>query len=152
MISPRPFLRSATIDDVEKVLSLARGFYQHFSYPWDDETKRKALLQLLDDPMAGQVWLVFLNEELVGYVILSYYFSLEYNGRTAVIDELYISPDYRGRGIGKETLQQICNFAGDHGLTALHLESELTNVRATALYKKLGFVSKGRMFMTRCLD
>ena len=40
----------------------------------------------------------------VGYLVLTLGYSLEYGGRDAFIDEVYIRSSYRGRGIGTAAL------------------------------------------------
>jgi ribosomal protein S18 acetylase RimI-like enzyme len=37
----------------------------------------------------------------------------------------------------------------DHGITALHLEVERTNLRAAALYRRLGFRDHDRYLLTQ---
>ncbi len=86
------------------------------------EGARRATLALLETPVFGNIWLLKLAEEAVGYMVLTFGFSLEFGGRDALLDELFIAEHHRGSGLGKQALL----FAFDHckkaGIRALHLE------------------------------
>jgi GNAT superfamily N-acetyltransferase len=142
-------LRAATPADLEVVLSLAREFCAHFEYAWSDDVKRAAVESVLADPSLGRIHLIQSEgEEVAGYLFLSFYFSLEYGGRTAFVDELFVRPEHRGAGLGSDALRSVLGVARELGLTAVHLEAERTNPRAAALYVRLGFVDYDRTLLT----
>ena len=87
----------------------------------------------------------------IGYVVITFGWSIEFGGMDGFIDELYIRASVRGRGIASEILQELPTaLAQQAGLTALHLEVETGNERAQRLYRKLGFsVRDGYHLMTR---
>ncbi len=135
---------------MDALFPFVEAFYKHFNYPYHETEKRHALTQLLQDPSAGRAYLI-LHGKPAGYVLLSFYFSLEYGGRTAIIDELFVDPTCRQRGIGTQTLQLIETACDGLGVRALHLESERENTRAIALYSKLGFLDLHRHLLTKRL-
>lgn len=139
-------------DDLAQLLPLVVQFYQHFKYAVDPEVKRAALLALLDKPVLGRIWMICVDEKPVGYMILVFSFSLESNGDTACIDEFYIEPAARGHGLGAAALRFAEDTCRAMGMTALHLESEDTNPRATALYLRHGFVDLGRRLLKERLQ
>lgn len=55
------------------------------------------------------------------------------------IHDYIVSSDQRGNGFGKELLNQIIDFAKELGYCRLSLEVREDNVKAKALYQKLGF-------------
>jgi len=142
-------IREATTSDLSDLLPLVRKFYRHFSYPWNEALKGRTLRELLGNPSLGRVWFVLVGKKRVGYFILSFYFSLEYNGKTSFIDELFLSSEVRGRGIGSAVLKKIVKLCSTLGIKTIQLESEITNPRASALYKRMGFINYGRILMTR---
>ena len=146
-----PALRAARTDDLPVLLPLVRAFYAHFGYPYSEDEKRRALEELLGSPALGTAWLVLVDGEVAGYSVFSHYFSLEFGGRTAFVDELYVVPAHRGRGVGTAFLELLAGEAQRCGLVALHLESEAHNTGATALYERLGFVNFHRHLLTRRL-
>ena len=142
-------LRAASPGDVEVLLPLVREFCSHFGYPFHEPTKRAALSQALDDPSLGLFWLIDSERGAVaGYLFLSFYFSLEFGGRTAFVDELFIRPEFRGAGLGERALRSALAAARELGLAAVQLEVEKDNPRAAALYLRLDFADYDRTLLT----
>ena len=144
-------LRDTNLSDIDQLLDLIHDFYQHFDYPYTELEKRLTLEELFERPTAGRIYLIEKDEKMVGYVFLSFYFSIEFGGHTAFIDELFILPGDRGQGIGSRVIYLVEQKCVELNLKAIHLESESTNERATALYSKLGFVDHNRRLMTKKL-
>jgi len=63
----------------------------------------------------------------IGYVVLSFDFSLEYGGKNAWIDELFVRPEFRGHGIGSRTLDFAAQTARELAAKVLHLEVNRDN-------------------------
>jgi ribosomal protein S18 acetylase RimI-like enzyme len=145
-------LQSATLGDFETLVAFGREFYQHFGYPYVESEKRNSILTILKTPSVGRLWLIRGKQgEPVGYLYLAFYFSIENGGRTAFVDELFVQEAYRSAGLGSRALQEILKEAAEMGLGVVQLEVERLNVRAAALYKRLGFVDHERGLLTRRL-
>jgi GNAT superfamily N-acetyltransferase len=143
-----PVLRTATTADLPTLLQLVQAFYTHFEYPYSAEEKQHLLATVLDTPTLGRLLLVQLPDGTpAGYVFLSYYFSLEYGGLTAFVDELFIDPTHRGGGLGSKALQGVLAQAPALGVHTVRLEIERYNTRAAELYARLGFVDGDRRLM-----
>ena len=85
----------------------------------------------------------------VGYIAISFGFSLEMGGIDGFIDEFYIRANVRGRGMGSEVLESLLPALAQHGVKALHLEVSPGN-RAQKLYARAGFkLRDGYHLMTR---
>ena len=149
MTAPRA-LRQATREDSADLTRLVGAFYAHFGYPYSEAEKGRLLAQVLDTPSLGSLWLVLSHDgEAVGYLFLSHYFSLEFGGRTAFVDEFFIDPAHRGRGLGSRALAEAIAAARSAGITAVQLEAERLNTRAAALYLRHGFVDHDRRLLTK---
>jgi diamine N-acetyltransferase len=141
--------QQATIADLPKLLPLMRTYYAEDDYPFHEAKAHCAAGMLLGDPAIGRCWLIFHGEDLIGYVVLTFGFSLEYQGRDAFVDELFVLPAWRGKGIGKQALAIVEAACVEGGVTALHLEVERNKTAAQALYRRCGFVDKERFLMTK---
>jgi len=139
----------ATAADIEAILPLMRRMYLEDGYPFEEAASRSALAALLRDPALGLAWVVRDGETAVGYLVLTYGYSLEYRGRDAFIDELFILESHRGRGLGRAAMQLLEAACRDNGVNALHLEVERGKEAATALYRKFEFEDHDRRLMTR---
>lgn len=56
------------------------------------------------------------------------------------IDDVVVSEDYRGRGVGRTLMEAIITMAKDNGATRLRLTSAARRVEANGLYQSLGFI------------
>lgn len=128
------------------------AFYAESEYGFDLDRATAALAELLGDERLGRVWLIVDAGAVVGYVVLAFGFSLEFGGRDAFIDELFIEPDHRNAGIGSAVLRSIEPECRRLGVHALHLEVEHANPRGEALYRRQGFHGNERRLLTRWLD
>jgi len=146
-----PTFKAAEPGDADALLSMMRGLYEHDEPPFDEGRARAALAQLLDEEAYGLAYLILLGGEVAGYVVLTFGFSLEFGGRDAFVDELYVREEFRGRGAGGAALRFAEEVCRGRGVRALHLEVERANARAEALYRRAGFVAHDSRLMTRRL-
>jgi ribosomal protein S18 acetylase RimI-like enzyme len=131
---------------------MMRDFCAHEHLAFDEQVILSALNKILADASLGRVYLMLADEMVAGYIVLTFGFSLEYQGRDAFVDELYVKESYRGQGIGKRCLQFIEGVCREIGVKALHLEVERANTRAQAVYRGAGFVEHDRYLMTKWVD
>lgn len=141
-------IQRATEGDVDLLVQLIGAFYAESAYPLDEAGARRAFTQLATQPALGRVWLVMAEDEPVGYLALTFGFSLEYNGRDAFIDDFYIRPAHRDRGLGTAVLDEVLKEARSLDVRAVHLEVERTNQRAQAVYARHGFRDNDRQLLT----
>lgn len=139
----------ASNSDIELLMDFQRGFHQFFHETFDEAVTRQAILTLIADPSLGRIWLIKAENQPAGYVVLCFGYSLEYGGRDAFIDELFLAADYRNRGIGEETLKFVERVCPEWKVRALHLEVEKDNSPAHHLYQKFGFKDNNRYLMTK---
>ena len=142
----------ATPDDLEDLLPLMREFYAGERLPFDEAVLRRALAKLWLEPLHGAVWLARVEGHPVGYGVLCCGFSLEYRGRDAFVDELFVRPDRRNAGIGGHILDAMEAACRESGIEALHLEVDHDNPDGRRLYVRRGFVDHERHLMTKWLD
>jgi ribosomal protein S18 acetylase RimI-like enzyme len=135
--------------DAGEILDLMERFYSEEQYPFHREKARNALEPFLADPSLGRAWLLRDGGAAVGYFVLTLGWSLEYGGRDAFVDELFVLPSHRGRGLGRRALQAMDEACRELGVRACHLEVEKDNVPAEELYRQRGFEDHDRRLMTR---
>lgn len=144
-----PQFRIAREDDAPLLLAFMQQYYVFDGHHWDEIRAREALLSLLRCSQYGLVWLVLDAETPVGYIVLTFGYSLEFLGRDAFIDEFFLLPSHRGRGWGKKTLAFVEEQARHNHVRAIHLETVRTNDNAKRLYSKTGFVDRNHYLMSK---
>lgn len=63
----------------------------------------------------------------------------------AYLEGLYLKPEYRGRGLGKEAMRLVMDWCRDKGFSELATDAELENLRAQKFYSMLGFEETDRV-------
>jgi len=151
-MSGRISYRSVAINDIDMLLDLMHGLQQDdpWSAPFEEAKVRKSLCELLATPSAGRAFLIRDDPLSVGYLVLSFDFSLEYGGKNAWIDELFVGPEFRGKGIGSQALDFAAQTARELGAKVLHLEVNRGNP-AIDLYRRNGFEDHDRFLLSKWL-
>lgn len=144
-------LRRAATGDVEWIAAFRRDLYAHDPDAIDEARDAETLLHLINKPDFGWALFIDVDGQCAGYVLLTFCFSVEFAGRFALIDELYVTPDQRGAGVGSKVLDQIEQHVRGAGLRAIRLEVERMNLGAWRLYRRQGFEPHDRRLMTKWL-
>ena len=102
------------------------------------ERVQKTFRELSLRPEKGRIIVFEVGKMLVGYAILAFLWSNEFGGDFVEVDELFVSPSYRSRGIGSMFFQWLEDeFHGE--AVALGLQVAQTNDRAFEFYQRMGF-------------
>jgi ribosomal protein S18 acetylase RimI-like enzyme len=146
--SSQPAFRLASEADADVLLQLMGEYYAFDGHGFDETKLRDALMGLLRNPNYGKAWLVLDGSAAVGYIVLCFGYSLEWLGRDAFVDELYLREEYRGRGWGRAAMVFAENAARADGIRALHL-GVVSGNDAARLYRKLGFHEHTSTFFSK---
>lgn len=137
-------------DRIDVLLTLMRELYHYDRDQLNEPKAREALDAHFADDKWARIWLIEVDQLIAGYAVLTFGFSLEYGGRDAIIDELYLRESYRNRGLGKQVMELLRGFCYSEGIKALHLEVFNHNQAAYRFYRNQGFRERDSRFMT-CL-
>lgn len=127
--------------DRDAVLSMVASFYQSpaVDHPIPVENFANAFDDMCDGDSAYLRGLMVEHEgKPAGFCSLAFTYSTEAGGPVVLIEEVFILPDYQGHGLGQEVFSFIKDDYREKA-ARLRLEVATTNVRAIALYQRLGF-------------
>lgn len=142
-------LHLATTEDTDRVVALVAAYHAFEGIEQDDDTRRRAVEPLLAGSPHGAIWLIGPRRSPVGYIAISFGWSIELGGMDGVIDEFFMRQSVRGRGMGTEVLRLLLRQLSAAGVKALSLEVSPGNARAQSLYARRGFVLRdGYHYMT----
>lgn len=144
-------MRHGSIEDIPRLVALMTEFYAEAATPLNAARAAEAFAALLSDDRLGHVWLIQAGNYDVGYVVVTFSYSMEFGGRNAFLDDLFIQAPFRGAGLGTAALKEVRVFCAENGVCALHLETGRDNVAAQALYRRAGFKVTDRQLLTLVL-
>jgi len=138
-----------SIEDVEKLVELWVKLM--------DDSEASDLKFILDDD-AKRIWVEYMvrayienpesilvaeyNGILAGFIAsrsYSFPFKLREKDRYAVITDLYVVPEYRGKGIGRRLLEECLSRLKSRGYSRVRITVWVGNRRAIKLYSRSGF-------------
>ena len=108
--------RYATEKDVAKILEFIKGLadYEHMS---DDVIATEELLRewIFEKKKAEVIFVLEGDEEEVGFALFFHNFST-FLGRAGIyLEDLFVSPEHRGKGYGKALLKELARIAVERG-------------------------------------
>ncbi len=126
-------------EDFDRLDALVAAFHQEEGIELSPDQRRSGLLPLLEGIPHGVAYLIGPARAPIGYIVLTFTWSVEYGGLDGFIDEIYLRPAVRGRGIASEVMQTLPAKLAEAGLNTIHLEVDRDNTRAMKLYERIGF-------------
>ncbi|WP_433290970.1 GNAT family N-acetyltransferase [Actinoplanes sp. CA-030573] len=145
-------VRIATPDDLDQVLALAVDFYAEdgFTTPKDRLADHLAHLLVSD---AAHAAVVEEDGVIVAFGISTSSYGLE-DGLIAELEDLYVAPGARRRGLAAELIEDSARWAAAIGAARLEIVIAPNGQDVTHLfeiYRKKGFVDEGRRILARPL-
>lgn len=137
--------------DAPAILPLIAAQYDEHAIVRAPRELEAGIAGLVDHPERGAVLVAARpgHDDLAGLAVVSFTWTLENGGRTAWLDELYVTPGHRGSGLGTSLLEAVIAIADAEGCLAIELEVDHDHARAEALYQRYGFRVLPRRRLTR---
>lgn len=135
-------------EDLERLLPMVARYHEGEGIEMSEDVRAAALTPVLSGSPLGAVWFIGPKMAPVGYVAVSFGWSIEMGGMDAFIDELWVREKVRGRGMASEALTALIPALESAGVKALHLEVADGNP-AERIYKRAGFKRRTFTLMTR---
>ncbi len=131
-------IRAIKQEDKSAVLQMMDVFYHSPAVHTDGsaEIYRSNVENCLNDNPYLEGYVFDDGKVLMGYAMLAKSFSTEFGKPCIWIEDLYITPSFRGMGIGQRFLQFVAQQYPD---AVIRLEVEEENELAVYVYKKGGF-------------
>ncbi len=89
-------------------------------------------------PEVGDIIIFELNSQVIGYAILTWFWSNEFGGRMLIVDELLVKEAYRGQGIASHFFQTLFKER-KYNEMAYELEVGATKAKTIQFYERHGF-------------
>lgn len=133
-------IRPMAQNDAQPLFEMMRAFYDSPAVLSEvsDEVLKQNIADCIGDIPFIEGLAIEYDGELVGYSMLSKTYSTERGGICMWIEDLYILPEYQGKGIGKTYLNYLDDRFKNESIR-LRLEVAKSNTKAIELYKRYGF-------------
>jgi ribosomal protein S18 acetylase RimI-like enzyme len=100
---------------------------------------------LINDPHAC-FFVAELNKTIVGFINVTIRKTILHQGLSGLIDELIITKEFRGKGIGNQLVLAAISKCRQLGCCECEVSTEKTNTKAREFYQKCGFEERGLLF------
>ena len=143
-------IRPIAPEDRETYLALCREFYHSPAvlHPVPEEHFARTFDRMLAGSPFVKGYLLEQDGTAAGYALLAVTFSQEAGGEVWWIEELYLRPEFQGKGLGTELFRYLETHR-PKTVTRFRLELEPDNRDARRLYERLGFSALGYGQMVR---
>ncbi|OJV54471.1 MAG: GNAT family N-acetyltransferase [Bacteroidetes bacterium 43-16] len=130
-----PTIRKAGPDDLEAVYQMISALSNK---TFDREDFSQVYTRNISSPDCFYC-IAELEHKAIGFISLHIQQLLHHCGPVGEIQEFYIDPDYRGKGLGKLLMNEIKSYATAQGVKSLEVASNKRREENVAVYERLGF-------------
>ena len=139
-MSPDSEVRRATPDDARDLARLLHDFQEEFEEPSPGpEVLERRYRELLTD---GEMVVLLAGSGPDGFAQIRFRPWVYTDGACAYLEELYVAPRIRGRGLGRALLDAAMVAAREEGAEHMELTTAETDAAARALYESAGFTNR----------
>ena len=133
-------IRKAQIDDKNEIVEFQLAMaHETEGIELDLMTVGKGVETVLNDPAKGNYYVVEVNKQIVGSLLITFEWSDWRNGTVLWIQSVYVVPGFRRKGIYSKLYQYIKNMVEtSDSLKGIRLYADKSNIPAHQAYKKLG--------------
>jgi len=143
-------IRTATVEDTDVLMPIVRAYHEFEGIGSTEPERARSVAPLLSDDSVGRIWIILERGQAVGYIAVCFGYSIEFGGRDAFLDEFFLVPAARSRGLGGRVLEAVKTEVAQLGVRAMHLEVARTNLSAKKFYSKAGFRSREHFHLMSC--
>jgi GNAT superfamily N-acetyltransferase len=129
--------RLATVDDAGEIARLLQDFNVEFDAPTPrPEVLATRLRVLLAE---AETIAIVVGSPLVGLALITLRPNVWYEGKVALLDELYVAPALRGQGIGSAIIERLLTMARETGVDLIEINVDEGDIDAQRFYRRHGF-------------
>tara|TARA_B100000809_G_scaffold246905_1_gene275350 strand:+ start:438 stop:893 length:456 start_codon:yes stop_codon:yes gene_type:complete len=134
-------IHRATISDIDQVVRLFDAYREFYGKPKDISLSKDFLSDRINSE-ESTILFARIKDECVGFVQLYPFFSSVRATRLLVLNDLFVDPLHRQKGVAKQLIESAVVEARASNCGGMILETTEDNVRAQSLYKTLGWVEE----------
>lgn len=127
-------------------------FSQEHEFRPDPEVQAKALDTIVRRPEVGRIFVCEEAGRIIGMVSMLFSVSTALGRSVAMLEDMIVSPGYRGKGIGSLLADHACRWARSEGIARITLLTDGDNEAAHRFYESQGFIRSGMVVFRKAID
>jgi ribosomal protein S18 acetylase RimI-like enzyme len=138
-LDPGVEIREARAEEIEDLLPLMRGYCDFYKSDPPDDGLRGMARTLIGDRSQGFMLIARQRGgEALGFATVDWKWSMLKGARVGYLEDLFVSPDARGRGIADALIEACAHRCRERGMPVLQWLTATDNHRAQAVYDRVG--------------
>jgi GNAT superfamily N-acetyltransferase len=138
-MSERIEIAPVSAEEFERLLALIASYQRFYEVEEVDEERNRAFFRRFLAPSDDGLLIAARDgERLLGYACLYWHFSSTLAAETVLMNDLYVEPDTRGRGVGRALIEASAAVARERGAAHLEWATAPDNHTAQRLYDSTG--------------
>jgi GNAT superfamily N-acetyltransferase len=134
-------IRKANPKDVPLILEMIKELAEYEKLPDEVIATKEGLNEsIFGDEQIVEVWLAEIDDEIVGHVFFFRNYSTFLAKPGLYIEDIYVKPQFRNKGIGKKLLLKVVEIAKEKNYGRVEWLVLDWNKSAINFYEKLGAV------------
>jgi ribosomal protein S18 acetylase RimI-like enzyme len=133
-------VRRAGVDDAEDIGRLLHDFNAEFGDPTPEpEVLAERAREMIP---TKEIFVLLGGDGPDGIALMCIRRQIFTGEPDAYLQELYVVPDTRGQGLGRELLEASMDLAREHGATHFEVTTSTDDTEAVSLYESAGFTNR----------
>lgn len=121
-------ITTAISSDIPQLcLLLDQLFAQETEFKPNHEAQSRGLAAIIDNTETGAILVAHQDSQIIGMINLLYTVSTALGSRVAILEDMVVSNEYRGRGVGSKLLNHALDFAQSQGCQRVTLLTDVDN-------------------------
>ena len=137
-------IRAAIAEDAPRLVELLSRQMAEHHLRTTPEALARAVAAALSNPGVGSFLVAVVGGETIGVAYIAFLHSIEHAGAIALLEELYVLPEHRGRGAGSALLRSAVEQFSVAPGRPMELEVDASHREAESFYQRHGFTIRQR--------
>lgn len=143
----------ATAADLPQLAALlAELFTLESDFHPDQDKQLRGLRLILDAPELGRLFVLRIGGKVEGMANALITVSTAEGGRVLLLEDVIVSREHRGGGLGRQLVEHVLSWAHGQGMTRVTLLADRDNRPALDFYRKLGFEVSNMVALRKLLS
>jgi GNAT superfamily N-acetyltransferase len=141
-MTPEIDIREAVSGDVDCLIPLLKELFSiEADFCFNEDLQRRGLTMMLEPSENRCILIASAGNWIIGMASIQTLISTAEGGLSGIVEDVVVTSEWRGKGIGCCLLEAIEVWAHTKGLKRIHLLADATNTPALEFYRNSGWMT-----------